>query len=140
MGNIGAQDYNNAFSAANAARGYGQDASQNYGTTYQLEAPNAGWGKKMLGGALGAAAPLLSAIPGVGPFLGPMASAFGGQMSGQPQQGGGYSNMFAPAANAVSGWFNPSMASAQSNMPSQYQSTFGRNSWMWNPWGEPQAA
>lgn len=48
---ISNQQQNAAFQAANTARGFGNDAAGNFGTTYDIESPNAGWGKKLLAGA-----------------------------------------------------------------------------------------
>lgn len=79
---IGTQQYNMQLADANTARGFGQDASGNFTNTYNLEAPNAGWGKKLIGGIAAGAA---SAIPGVGPMVG---GAIRGA-TGAPGGGGG---------------------------------------------------
>lgn len=80
LGAQGNQDTANAFQAANTARGFGNDASQNYATTFAQESPNANWGGKMLAGVAGG---LLNAVaPGAGGGFTSYASG------GQPQQGG----------------------------------------------------
>ena len=69
VGDIGQQSWQQAVQAANVAGGFGDTAARAYQTAYGYEAPNAGWGKKLLGGAVGMAAPVLGAIPAVGPYL-----------------------------------------------------------------------
>lgn len=66
----------------NLGRGYdssGQNWNQQtfgqYGQDLGVESANAGWGTKLLSGLAG---PLLSMIPGVGPFLGAAVSGMGG--------------------------------------------------------------
>lgn len=77
VGQAGRDATSNAFSSANTAQGFGQQATQNYNTAFDREAANAGWGTRLLGGLAAGALNLVA--PGVG-------SAFGGVLQGGQQQ------------------------------------------------------
>lgn len=77
--------------AAQTARGFGGDAASNFGQTIATEAPNAGWGSKMIAGA--ASAGLGMMFPGAAGMFGGIAGGIpggGGGMGGYGGYGGGY--------------------------------------------------
>lgn len=82
IGNIYAREGQREQAAAQTARGFGQDAEAAYNTTRQQEAGKGGWGTRLIGGALSAAAPFANAIPGVGPLVSAGMSLAGGAISG----------------------------------------------------------
>ncbi len=87
LGQIYAREGQREATAAQTARGFGQDAEQAYGHTEQREAGRGGWGTRLLGGIAQAG---LSMIPGVGPILGGIAGQVTNAVAGQPTgQGGG---------------------------------------------------
>lgn len=65
LGQAGTQQYDVSAQQGNAASGNAAQAGQQYQHSWNLEAPNAGWGSKLIGGLAG---PALSLIPGVGPI------------------------------------------------------------------------
>jgi hypothetical protein len=85
VGTYGEQQYAHGYQSANTALANGSTANDAYKTAYSYEAPQAGWGVKMLASM---AAPALAAIPGVGPYLsGAATSAAGAQAAPVPMAG-----------------------------------------------------
>lgn len=83
-----ARDQARQMDAARLAQGFGDRAQQGYGQVQQQEAGRGGWGTRLIGGLLSAAAPAAAAIPGVGPFLSAGMGALGGAMRGPAAAGG----------------------------------------------------
>ena len=83
-----ARDQARQMDAARLAQGFSDRAQQGYGQVQQQQAGQGGWGTRLIGGILSAAAPAAAAIPVVGPFLSAGMGVAGGAMSG-PSAGGG---------------------------------------------------
>jgi hypothetical protein len=62
---IGSAQYGQGLGAGNLARGFGNDASQNWQTSYGIEAPNSGWGQRLVAGMANAF------LPGSGGMIDP---------------------------------------------------------------------
>lgn len=107
LANIYAREQQQQNNAANIARGFGGDAAQNYARTYEQEAGKGGWGTRLIGGALSAAAPFMNAIPGVGPILSAGMSLAGGAVSGGGSAGGGGSTRPVPGQYGQGQGSNP---------------------------------
>lgn len=80
--NMGQSAKQNQVQGANVARGFGGDASANYGQAWQYEAPNAGWATKALTGM--AAGAMNTFMPGSGTAL----QGWGGQQQVNPKTPG----------------------------------------------------
>lgn len=122
IGNIYAREGQQQNTAANIARGFGSDATANYGQTYQQEAGRGGWGTRLAVG-LGAAGLNLVA-PGLGTAVGGVAnSALGGTsaMGGAPRGAYGQSGSGgAGGANPYDfAWVMPTYRSGQTQQANQ---------------------
>ena len=120
LGNIYARESQRETTAAQTARGFGSDAADAYDTTYQREAGKGGWGTRLIGGALTAAAPFLNAVPGVGPILSAGVGMAGQAVSGaapQPGQYGSSGTSSQPSGGGASpfnfGWVIPTYRTTQ---------------------------
>lgn len=111
-GNIMTNSQGQAQQAFMNALASGKSASEAYQLAYAMNAPNSGWATKLLAGAAG---PLASMIPGVGPLLGPLvggiAPGLAGGLTGTTGMGGGGFGGGAGAGGSFSGfdpsqWFN----------------------------------
>lgn len=80
----------------------GKSANEAYQLAYAMNAPNSGWATKL---AAGAAGPLLSLIPGVGPILGAAAPGLIGGATGVNTGGGSVAGagLGGALANGISG-------------------------------------
>lgn len=87
MANIYAREQQQQNNAAEIARGFGNDAANNYARTYQQEAGRGGWGTRLLVG--GATAGLNMLVPGLGTAVGGIAN---NALGGTSANGGGRSN------------------------------------------------
>lgn len=117
-------------SAANTALNFGRNAGQNYEQAYNYEAPNAGWGARVLGAVGGAAIGAATGNPALGSFVGQTAQSMVptyGQQGGQgnyyqtggaePNPNGGVSTSGGGATGFISRIINPG-ASVQNVSPS----------------------
>lgn len=86
LGNIYAREGQREQTAAQTARGFGQDAEAAYNQTRQQEAGKGGWGTRLL---LGAAQVGASFIPGVGPAISQGIGMVGNALQGSSAMGGG---------------------------------------------------
>jgi len=87
LGQIANRYSNNMFQAAGTAQGFGNQAKDAYKDAYNLEAPNAGWGVKMLGGLAAGAMDFYA--PGSGQLLRGAMGSTGNFGTSAPQMGGG---------------------------------------------------
>ncbi len=97
--NMGQQAYGNAANASGQAGNWGQGAQSAYGQSYGYEAPNAGWGTKMLTGAAGTALNMFA--PGAGTALMGVASGGAGGAGGYGAYG---TPPFVPQQRRLFGW------------------------------------
>ncbi len=97
LGQAAGQQYNVGLARGSQGLQNANSALQGFGTSYGLEAPSAGWGAKLLGGAASAA---IQAIPGIGQAGAILGPAVGGGVAGGG--GGGLTPNAAP-----SGTYNP---------------------------------
>lgn len=123
LGQVANRYNNNMFQAANTAQGFGKQASDSYQTAYGYEAPQAGWGMKLLGGI--ASAGLNMVEPGTGTALSGVMGATGGFGTnatgyGGPSGGSGY-------GGGAGGGGNPYSFSA---MPQQNYKMPGSGDWL----------
>lgn len=86
LGNYGQYQTGLGNTYGQEGQGAGSNAYNLYGSDLGLESQNAGWLTKLL---TSFAAPALSMIPGIGPFLGAAAGGIGGGMTGGGGYGGG---------------------------------------------------
>jgi hypothetical protein len=84
--NLGTSQYGQGLAAGNLARGFGGDASQNWQTSYGIEAPNSGWGQRLVAGAANAFLPGSGAM--IDPRVGQQQSNPWGKMQGGTYGGG----------------------------------------------------
>lgn len=105
VGNYGQYQQNYGLQGSQAANQWGNTGQSAYQTAYGYEAPNAGWGMKMLGGLAGAGLNMVA--PGAG-------SIFTGATGGAGGGGGGWGSLLnagkqwitggAGAPSAATGW------------------------------------
>jgi len=125
VGQYGENQYSHAYSAANEANASGDRAMGAYKTAYEYEAPQAGYGLKMIAAA---AAPAVAMIPGAGPILSAGMQGVAGIPQAPGSQGGGYSSgggSAAPGTQAA-----PTSATPGGNQPqaagTRYNTTYGQ--------------